>query len=107
MTERSGDLILLVLILSLVAFLYVFVFTVYVHLRGEDWRTLVVPVARLTHSAFLGLGALVAIGAYRRGRNGWWVYLVAAVLPVVQVLVPVLWFGRTRQREARLGRLTL
>lgn len=105
--ERSGDVIILGLILSLFAFMLVVASTFKVHLQGEDWRTLVFPLARLSHSAFAGLGILVAIGAYRRGRTGWWIYLLLALLPVVQLVVPVLWFTRTRQREMRVARWTI
>lgn len=105
--EMRGDTLVLGLVLSLVAFLLI-VFTVFtVNLDADDRTALVPGVARLAHSAFAGLGLLAGYGAYKRDRNGWWWYIVGALLPIVQLAVIALWFGRTRSEPLRVGRWTL
>ncbi len=102
-----GDTVVLGLVLSLVAFLFI-VFTVFtVNLRSEDSTVLVPAVARLAHSAFAGVALLAAFGAYKRGRTGWFWYVVAALLPFVQLAAIVLWFAKTRRAPVQLGRWTL
>lgn len=104
MGEVRGDVVVVGLVLFLVAFVLVFATTVSVNLRPDDRGELLFPVLRLSHSAVAAVGFLVALGAYRAGRSGWWLYAGAALVPLVQLAVPVLWFVRTRREPLRVGR---
>ncbi len=52
-------------------------------------------------------GLLTAIDAYRQGRSGWWIYLVASPVPVVNVLLNVQWLRRWRREPKPMGRWQL
>lgn len=107
MGELRGDVVVVGFVLLLFAFLLVFATTVSVNLQPDDRSDLLFPVLRLGHSAFAAVGFLVALGAYRAGRSGWWLYVGAALVPLVQLAVPVLWFARTRKAPLAVGRFDL
>lgn len=102
--EHGGEWVVIGLVVSLLTFMFItFSVTAY-YLRGDDWLVLVAPAARLTHSASFGLAAFCGVDAFRRGRNGWWLYVLAGGLPIVQWGVVVYWLAFGRNRERRLIR---
>lgn len=105
--EFGGDTVVLALVLSLLAFLFLFATVVTVNLDAGDRLDIVPGVARLAHSALAATCFLVALGAYQRGRTGWWWYVAGGVIPVVQVGLVVLWFARARRRPVTWRRWTL
>ena len=73
-------------------------------------RDFIVPVVlRDLYLPVVATGLLVAIDARGRGRSGWWLYLVAAPVPVVNVVLAAAWLLRWRRAEAppRVGRWEL
>ncbi|MGB1696861.1 MAG: hypothetical protein ACPHK8_00505 [Thermoplasmatota archaeon] len=99
--ERDSQVVLTGFILSLVAFMVAFFLLVTFSLNPEDRSILFAPWVRLTHSAFFGLGALIAIAAARAQRR-WWGYLLCAAVPIIQFGVPVYYFlaGRAKLETA-------
>lgn len=99
--ERDSQAVLTGFILSLVAFMITFFLVVLYFLNPEDRSILLAPWLRLTHSAFLGLGALIAIAAARAKRR-WWGYLLCAAIPIMQFGVPLYYFlaGRAKLETA-------
>lgn len=107
MTEVRGDTLVVGLVLSLVAFLLLFWTILTVNLRPEDRSDLLFPLARMTHSALAAIAFFVAMGAYRAERSGWWLYVGMGIVPLVQLVAPVLWFTRTRKAPLPVGRFEL
>lgn len=100
--EVAGEWLIVGLVVSLLTFMFItFSVTAY-FLREGDWWLLVAPAARLTHSASFGLAAFCGVDAWRRGRNGWWLYVLAGGLPIVQWGVVVYWLVAGRKRERRV-----
>lgn len=100
--EVSGEWLIVGLVVSLLTFMFITFATTAYFLRGDDWLVLVAPAARLTHSASFGLAAFCGVDAWRKGRNGWWLYVLAGGLPVVQWGVVVYWMVTGRDRPRRL-----
>lgn len=97
--ERDSQVVLTGFILSLVAFMVTFFLVVLYFLNPEDRALLYAPWVRLTHSAFFGLGALIAIAAARAKRR-WWGYLICAAVPIVQFGVAPYYFLAGRAKLA-------
>ncbi len=52
----------------------------------------------------IAAAVFAAIDAKRRGRNGWWIYLVAAPLPPLNLAMGIAWVVRWRNTPGQLGR---
>ncbi len=102
-----GDLLVVGLVVGLLTFMFITFAWTATYLRGDDWWALVAPAARLTHSASFGLAAFCGVDAFWRKRNGWWFYVLAGGLPIVQWAVVVYWLKSGRSTERRLLRWTL
>ncbi len=102
--EHGGEWVVIGLVVSLLTFMFITYSVGAYYLRAEDWITLVAPAARLTHSASFGLAAFCGVDAWRRGRNGWWLYVLAGGLPIIQWGVVVYWLAFGRKRERRIIR---
>lgn len=105
--EIGGDVIVVGLILSLLAFLFLFATVVSVNLGAADRASILPGVIRLAHSALAGICFLIAVGAYRLGRTGWWWYAVWGLLPLLQFWAMWLWFGKARKAPVTWRRWTL
>lgn len=100
--ERSGEWVIIAMVVSLLSFMFItFSVTAY-YLRGNDWLVLVAPGARLTHSASFGLAAFCGVDAWRMKRNGWWLYVLAGGLPIVQWIVVAYWMVTGRRTGRRI-----
>jgi hypothetical protein len=97
----------LAIVLSLLAFLFVFAAVVMVRLDVRDRADLLPGVVRLAYSAFAATCFLVALGAYQRGRTGWWWYVVGGIVPIVQIGFLALWFAKARRAAVPWRRWTL
>lgn len=98
-------LLFVVLALSVVGAFALF----YGSTRPED-RAFIVPVVlRDLYLPVVATSLLVAIDARARKRSGWWVYLVTAPVPGINVALAAAWLLRWRRAEAppRLGRWEL
>ncbi len=102
-----GDLVVIGLVVGLLSFMFATFTVTAFYLRGDDWLNLVAPAARLTHSASFALAAFCGIDAWRRGRTGWWLYILAGGVPLVQWAVVIFWLRSGRGREHRLLRWTI
>lgn len=102
-----GDVIVVGLVLSLLSFMFITFSVTASYLESNDRVALLAPALRLTHSASFGLAAFCGVGAYARGRNGWFLYVLAGGLPIVQWAVTIYWFVTGRGTERRLLRWTI
>lgn len=102
--EVQGDTLVVGFVLSLLAFTVVTFGTAWYFLDPSDRGVLSFPFLRLVSSAVSAVVLLIAVGAYRKHRNGWWIYILLALVPVVNLVVAVAWFVRLRSRPVRLGR---
>ncbi len=69
-------------------------------------RIYVALVANLLLPLFAA-AVFVAIEAKRNGRSGWWIYLAAAPLPPVNLLLSLVWVWRWRHSPITVGRWEL
>lgn len=103
---RPGHQVVLGLF-AVLALCTVFVFTVFAAMvRPEDRDWLPELTARYLYMPVVATSILVSIDAYRRERSGWWVYLVTAPVPVVNVVLAALWILNWRH-GGPVGRLGL
>lgn len=75
--------------------------------RPEDRDFIVPATLRDLYIPVVAWGMLTAIDANRRGRSGWWIYLVASPVPLVNIVLNVQWLRRWRKQPGRLGRFEL
>lgn len=104
-SERSGEWVVIGLVVSLLTFMFITFATAAYFIR-DDWLVLVAPAARLTHSASFGLAAFCGVDAFRRGRNGWFVYVLLGGLPIVQWGVVTYWLISGRKTERKFLKWT-
>lgn len=103
----AGDWLVVGLVVSLLTFMFITFSVAASYLRGDDWLNLVAPAARLTHSASFGLAAFCGVDAWRKGRNGWWLYILGGGVPLLQWGIVVYWLKAGRSREGRILRWTI
>ena len=72
--------------------------------RQEDRAFILPAVLRDLYLPVVAWGLLTAIDARRRGRSGWWLYLLAAPVPGLNVVLCVQWLRRWRGSGPRVGR---
>lgn len=71
-------------------------------------RDFIAPAAlRDLYIPVVAWGILTAIDAHRRERSGWWLYLVAAPVPLLNIALNVMWLRRWRRAPVQLGRWRL
>ena len=56
----------------------------------------------------IGIAILVAwilaiVQAYKAGRSGWWLYLVAGLIPVGAIAATIAWFVYFKANPTKLG----
>lgn len=105
--DIDGDTVAFVLILSLLGFMVAFLYMLLALTQPEEWRSFLAPVVRLTHSAFAAVGLFAALMSYRAKRPHWWIWLVMALIPIVQWVAIALWFSKGRKGPIQMGRFTL
>lgn len=78
----------------------VFIFTVFsLAVRPEDREWVPQLTFRYLYMPVVATGFLVAIDAYRLQRKGWWVYLLMAPVPFVNIVLDALWIMKWRHGE--------
>lgn len=102
-----GDVLVLGLVLSLLSFMFITFSVTASYLESNDRIALLAPALRLTHSASFGLAAFCGVDAYRKGRNGWWLYVLGGGVPLLQWFVTAYWLLSGRKTERRLLRWTV
>jgi len=75
--------------------------------RPEDRGFITEVVLRDLYLPVVAWGLLTAIDAKRLGRSGWWIYLIMAPVPVVNVVLDVQWLRRWRRQPRDFGRWRL
>lgn len=105
--EVPGDSLVVMFIVSLLAFMVLTFGTAWYYLDPGDRGVLSYPFLRLLSSAVAAVTLLIAVAAYRKGRSGWWWYVPLAVIPGVNLVTAVWWFARLRDHPKRFGRWTL
>jgi len=108
MEEHSGErvilLLFLVLGLSVVAVFTGFSF----YLEERELKLKLIPIVlRNLYLPVVGTSALVAVDAWRRGRSGWWVYLLTAPVPGLNIALAVQWLRKWRDAPRPFARWSL
>lgn len=75
--------------------------------RPEDRAFIVPATLRDLYIPVVAWGLLTAIDAKRKERSGWWIYLVASPVPLVNIVLSVQWLRKWRRKPGRMGRWEL
>lgn len=99
--ERPGHQVVLGLFLVL-ALSVVFVFSVFAAaVRPEDREWVPELTARYLYMPVVATGLLIATDAYRLGWRRWWLFILTAPVPGVNVVLAALWLLRWRHEKWR------
>jgi hypothetical protein len=72
--------------------------------RPEDRDFIVPAVLRDLYIPVVAWGLLTAIDAWRRQRSGWWIYMICAPVPLLNIALSVQWLRRWRKSPKQLGK---
>jgi hypothetical protein len=75
--------------------------------RPEDRAFIVPATLRDLYIPVVAWGILTAIDAKRKGRSGWWIYLLMSPVPLVNIVLNVQWLRKWRRNPGRLLRWAL
>ena len=75
--------------------------------RPEDRAFIVPATLRDLYIPVVAWGLLTAIDAKRKERSGWWIYLVASPVPLLNIVLSVQWLRKWRRKPGRMGRWEL
>lgn len=94
--DRPGHQVVLGLFVVL-GLCVVTIFTIFaLAVRPEDREWVPELTARYLYMPVVATSILVAIDAWRAGRRRWWVFLVTAPVPVINVVLAAMWLLRWR-----------
>lgn len=100
--ERIVLWVLLIISLGVVAAFAIF----YGFTKPEDRAFIVPTVSRDLYTPLVVWGLLTTVDAQRKGRS-WGLYLLAAPVPLLNIVVGIQWLRRWRKHPRPLGRWTL